>query len=251
MKGARGYLLDNLGLKVLSLVLAFVLWTIVFRGGQSVDQSFSVPLQFVPGPSLMLAGQDAHAVKLEVEGTPQALRNLAPADIVARIPLPEGRMGELGVEVKREHLNLPRDVRLIALTPPIVSVIVDRIRHKWIEIRPNIVGKPAPGYRMDAAIPNPRTVEVEGAASEVRGLDAVPTEPVDVGGKKESFLQQVALAGTGRPTVLPLRNVLVEVRVRIVAEAPVLGPRRPPDLPVPSAGGSAAPTVSWHALQDR
>lgn len=227
MKGARGYLLDNLGLKVLSLVLAFVLWMIVFRGGQSVEQSFSVPLQFVPGPALMLVGQSAHAVKLEVEGTPQALRNLAPADIVARIPLPEGRTGQLDVEVKPEHLNLPRDVRVTSLAPPIVSVNINRIRRKSVAIRPNIVGAPAQGYRMEAAIPNPRTVEVEGAESEVRGLDVIRTEPVDVSGKKESFLQQVALAGTGRPTVLPLRNVLVEVRVRIVPEAPVLGPEKP------------------------
>jgi YbbR domain-containing protein len=131
------------------------------------------------------------------------------------------------VEVKPEHLNLPRDVRVTSLAPPIVSVIINRIRHKSVAIRPNIVGEPAQGYRMEAAIPNPRTVEVEGAESEVRGLDAIPTEPVDVAGKKESFLQQVALAGTGRPTVLPLRNVLVEVRVRIVPEAPVLGPEKP------------------------
>jgi len=243
MKGARGYLLDNLGLKLLSLVIAFVLWMIVFRGDQSVGQSLTVPLQLVPGPSLMLLGQSSRTVKLDVEGTPQALRNLAPADIVARIPIPEGRLGETGVEVTREHLNLPRDIRVTVITPPVVSAVIDRIRHKSVEIRPSITGEPAPGYRMGEVTAKPRTVEVEGAETEVRGLEAIPTEPVNVAGRKEGFLQTVPLAGTGRPTVLPTRNVLVEVRVNIVPLPPVLGPERPPGT-APPAGGKPAPKVS-------
>ena len=250
MKGARGYLLDNLGLKLLSLALAFILWMIVFRGDQSVDQSLTVPLQLVPGPSLMLVGQSSRTVKLDVEGTPQALRNLAPAEIVARIALPEGRTGEIGVEVKPEHLNLPRDIRLIAITPPVVSAVIDRIRHRLVQIRPNITGSPAPGYRMGEVTANPRTVEVEGAESEVRGIEAIPTEPVDVEGKRESFSEQVPLAGTGRPTVLPTKNVLVDVRVSIVPEAPVLGPERPPETP-PPAGGKAAPRMSRRFTRQR
>lgn len=250
MKGARGYLLDNLGLKVLSLVIAFVLWMIVFRGDQSVGQSLTVPLQLVPAPSLMVVGQSSRTVKLDVEGTPQALRNLAPADIVARIALPEGRIGEMGVEVKPAHLNLPRDIRVTAITPPVVSAVIDRIRRKSVEIRPNITGEPAPGYRMDGVTARPRTVVVEGAESEVRGLEAIPTEPVDVGGKKESFSEQVPLAVTGRTTVLPTKNVLVEVRVSIVPEAPVLGPERPPEA-APSAGRRAAPQMSRHFMRNR
>jgi hypothetical protein len=167
MKGARGYLLDNLGLKVLSLALAFILWMIVFRGDQSVDQSLTVPLQLVPGPSLMLVGQGSRTVKVDVEGTPQALRNLAPADIVARIALPEGRTGEIGVEVKPADLNLPRDIRVIAISPPVVSAVIDRIRHKVLPIRPSITGTPAPGYRVGAWSRTPHGGR-EGAESEVR-----------------------------------------------------------------------------------
>ncbi len=250
MKAARGYLLDNLGLKLLSLALAFILWVIVFRGDQSVGQSLTVPLQLVPGPSLVLVDQSSRTVNLDVEGTPQALRNLVPAEIVARIALPEGRTGEMGVEVKPENLNLARDIRVTAITPPVVSAVIDRIRRKTLEVRPNITGEVAPGYRMSEETATPRTVVVEGAESEVRGLEAIATEPVDVSGKRESFLQQVSLGATGRPTVLPVKNVLVEVRVKIVPETPVLGPERPPENP-PPAGGKAAPEISRRLPDNR
>ncbi len=220
MSGLRGLFLDNLGLKILSLLLAFILWFVVFQGDQSVDQTLTVPLRVLPGPSFVVIEQSAHAVKLRLEGAPTALRQLMPADVVARIPIPEGRTGRFPLEVKPGHLNLPREVHVTNLAPPSVTVTVERIARKRVPIVAMLVGIPAPGYKVGEVKSKPSSIEVVGAESEVKAVHEVQTEPVDVSGAKESLLRQVALAETGKPTVLPAQDVLVKIRVSIVADTP-------------------------------
>ncbi len=220
MSGLRGLFLDNLGLKSLSLALAFILWLVVFRGDQSVDQTLTVPLRVLPRPSSVVTDQSVHAVKLRIEGTPAILRQMMPAELVARVPIPGGRMGRFALDVKPEYLNLPREVRVTNLAPPSITVTVERTRNKRVPIVANIVGTPAPGFKVAEWKAQPATIEIVGAESEVKAIQEVQTEPVDVSGAKEGLLRQVPLAATGKPTVLPAQDVLVKIRVGIVAETP-------------------------------
>ena len=216
----RGLLFQNAGLKLLSLFLAFMLWMVVFRGDQSVGQTFTIPVQLVPPPSSLLVRQSAHTIKLQVEGTPSLLRNLPASDLLARVPLPEQRTGDFTVDVEPRHLNLPGGLRVTGLSPSSLRVTVERIEHRRVKILDNLIGDPAPGYHVADVVLRPETVVVQGAESEVNELEGVLTEPIDVSGKKETFLRQVALAQSGTSTILPARNVLVEVRVSIVPDAP-------------------------------
>jgi hypothetical protein len=220
MSGLRGVFLDNLGLKILSLAIAFILWLVVFRGGQSVEQVLTVPLRVLPEPSSVVINQSTYAVKLRIEGAPVVLRQLMPADLIARVPIPRGRTGHFTLAVEPGYLNLPRDVRVTNLAPPSVTITVEHTKNKRVRIVADIVGKPAPGFKVAEWKAQPATIEVVGAESEVKAIKEVQTEPVDVSGAKEALLRQVPLAQTGKPTVLPTQDVLVKIRVGIVAEEP-------------------------------
>jgi YbbR domain-containing protein len=220
MTWLRDLVLKNLGLKLVSLFLAFLLWMVVFQGDQRVDQTFEVPVRILPASTAVLMDQDVPALKLRVEGTPTVLRQVSPIDIVARIPIMEEREGTIVIEVQPEHLGLPRDLRLLSFSPRTVTVQGERKERKRVPILPIIVGEPAPGYRVDVEKlrVRPRTVLVEGARSEIAALEGVPTEPVDVTGASEGFRRQVGLAETGKGTVMLAEEVLVNLRIRIVAD---------------------------------
>jgi YbbR domain-containing protein len=214
----RDLVSKNLGLKLISLFLALLLWMVVFQGDQRVDQTFEVPVRVIPALGTVLMNQDVHVLKLRVEGTPAVLRQVNPVDVVARVPIGEEREGKIDLEVQPEHLGLPRDLRVLSVSPRSLTVTVERKERKRLPVRAVIVGEPAPGFRAEVERVQPRTVVVEGARSEVAALKEVPTEPIDVTGATEGFRRQVALAETGKPTVIPAEDVVVKVRVRIVAD---------------------------------
>jgi len=215
MSWFRELIFRNTGLKIVSLFLAFVLWMVVFQGDQRIEQPFDVPVRVVPGPNAIIMEQNILAVKVRVEGTATVLRQVLPTDIVARIPIPQEDEGELSVEISPEHLALPRDLRVLSISPQNVIVLVEPKTRKRVPIELTLVGEPAPGYRVKNSQKQPTTVLVEGAESEVAALENVPTEPVDLTGKTEVFSQEVMLAETGKRTVMLAEDVSVKVKVRI------------------------------------
>ncbi len=230
MTWLRDLISKNLGLKLISLFLAFLLWMVVFQGDQRVEQTFEVPVWVIPASGTVLMDQDVRALKLRVEGTPAVLRQVSPVDVVARIPVREDREGTIALDVQPEHLGLPRELRVLSISPRSLTVTVEHKERKRLRVRAIIVGEPAPGFRVDEqrVRVQPRTVVVEGARSEIAALEEVPTEPVDVTGATEGFRRQVALAETGKPTVILAEEVMVNVRIRIVIDQSAGKPEAPP-----------------------
>lgn len=62
---------------------------------------------------------------------------------------------------------------------------------KFISI--DLVGEPAPGYRMLTARTEPPSVLIQGSPTQINALTQARTEPVDITGLTESFRQQVSL----------------------------------------------------------
>jgi len=63
---------------------------------------------------------------------------------------------------------------------------------KFISI--DLVGEPAPGYRMLTARTEPSSVLIQGSPTQINALTQLRTEPVDITGLTESFRQRVSLA---------------------------------------------------------
>ncbi|MDP3938275.1 MAG: CdaR family protein [Deltaproteobacteria bacterium] len=217
MAWLRELVVKNTGLKILSLFLALVLWIVVFQGDQIVDQTFEVPVRVAPGPGSFIMDQSVLTVKVAVTGTPILLRRFLPADVVARIPLSNEREGEQILQISKDHLGLPGELEVVRITPPIVSVKVERKERKRMPILTVLSGDPASGFRVTGVRKQPSTVMVEGARSEVAALEGVPTRPVDVSGRSESLQREVPLADTGKKTVMVAEDVTVKVSVTIEA----------------------------------
>lgn len=228
MPWLRELVVKNTGLKILSLFLAFVLWMVVFQGDQVVDQTFEVPVRVVPGPKSVVMDQSVLTVKVAVEGTPILLRRLLPADIVARIPLSKEVEGQQVINLSKDHLGLPGELEVVRITPPNLTVTLERKERKRVPILPTLAGDPAPGFRVSGVRKQPSTVVVEGARSEVDALEGVPTRPVDVSGVSENLQREVPLADTGKKTVMLAEDVMVKVSVSVEAD-PEAGRDAPPE----------------------
>lgn len=77
----------------------------------------------------------------------------------------------------------------------------------------DLVGEPAPGYRILAINVLPLTVLVQGRPTLLNQLDRVQTEPIDITGLTEPFRQQVALALPAGITQEEVGEIFVEVDI--------------------------------------
>ncbi|MFQ5457630.1 MAG: YbbR-like domain-containing protein [Myxococcota bacterium] len=240
MRRVRDLFLKNTWLKIVSLFLALVLWLVVFQGDEGIEQAFTVPVQVVPGPSSVVMEQSVLMVKVDVEGSPLLLRRFLPAGVVARIPLASEEEGEVSIEISPENLGLPRELRVVSIAPPAVTVRVEPKERKRVPILPVLDGEAAAGFRVASVRKKPSTVVVEGARSEVAAIRGVPTRPVDISGRKESFQREVLLSETGKRTVMLAEDVMVKVRVHIEADPDYVAPESPAAGPAAGAETNAS-----------
>lgn len=77
----------------------------------------------------------------------------------------------------------------------------------------DLVGQPAPGYRVLDISVTPVSVLVQGRPTLLRQLDRVQTEPIDITGLTEPFRQQVALALPEGITQEEVEEIIVEIDI--------------------------------------
>jgi YbbR domain-containing protein len=218
----------HLGLKVLSVTLAVMLWMVI-AGEETVERGLRVPLelqQFPPG--LELLGELPTTADVRVRGAAGTLSRLSPGDIVAVVDLRGARPGERLFHLTPEQVRAPFGVEVVQVTPSTVAVAFETTASRSIPIRPAIEGRPAAGYVVGEVISTPREVEIVGPESAVRRVTEALTEPVSVGGAQRDVSETVTV-GTLDPSLRLKTLRTAEVAVRIVP-APLEETVR--DLPV-------------------
>lgn len=82
---------------------------------------------------------------------------------------------------------------------------------KFIDV--DIVGEPAPGYRVLDISVSPLSVLVQGRPTLLRQLSRVQTEPIDITGLTESYRQQVTLALPEGVILDEVQEIFVEIDI--------------------------------------
>jgi YbbR domain-containing protein len=209
-----GGLTRNWFLKLLSLVFALVLWFFVM-GEQKLEVGYVVQLELknVP-PGMMVANEVPSLVDVRVSGPRTLLTNLRPKDISLSVDLRDLQPGLTSFKRLEERLNIPSALKVTRLSPSFVDVKLERVKEKSVPIRAVLSGTPAEGCKIGAVQISPNQVVVEGAESELKDINEVVTEEVDVEGVKESFTLMVPLNYYGKYTSLKEQKT-AEVRVTI------------------------------------
>jgi YbbR domain-containing protein len=175
----------HLGLKVLAITLASVLWLTV-AGEHVVERSLRVPLAVrnLP-PSLEIVGELPTTVDVRVRGSSAQLSRLDPGEVVAMLDLANARIGSRLFHLRADEVQVPYGVEVAQVLPPTLSLDVEKSIKRTIPILPATDGEPAPGFVVGRISSEPPTVEVEGPESHVRLVNAATTEPVDIDGKQQ------------------------------------------------------------------
>jgi YbbR domain-containing protein len=209
----------HLGLKVVSIALAALLWLIV-SGEQIVERAMRVPLEFTNLPAqLELVGDPPTVADVRIRGSSGALSRVAAGELVAVVDLRTARPGQRLFHLAPSDVRSPFGIDVVQITPSNVSMRFEPSAVKAIPIVPGVEGEPAPGFVVGTVVADPPTVEVLGPASALSGLTEAITEPVSVAGASKTVTESVTV-GSPDPMVRLRQPLTTRVTVSITA-APV------------------------------
>ena len=172
----------HLGLKVVSIALAALLWVVV-AGEQTVERSLRIPLEFTNLPSqLEVVGEPPTVVDVRVRGSSGALNRIAAGELVAVLDLRSARAGQRLFHLEGEDVRTPFGVDVVQVNPSTISMMFEPSGSKTVPVVPSVEGEPADGFVVGTVAAEPSTVEVLGPVSVLSKLTQAITEPVTVAG---------------------------------------------------------------------
>lgn len=199
-KTLREELRRNPGLKLISLLLAILLWGTINVTERDAERIVELPVSLrklqqglivtnppgkpvtitLRGPRTILDHVDEHTSRVSVD-----LSSIGPGD--ARI--------ELNTDMVRPEL--PRRLKVLRMEPARVKLKIDRLVRRSLPVRADLAGTPALGFMVAESRVVPDQVEVSGPAAKVDELKEIPTEPIDLRGMKENGERSVLLGWVG------------------------------------------------------
>ena len=233
MRPAAG-LRHNLGLKLLSIALALLLWSFV-HGAKIVDRELSVPIRYVRLPEdVLLVDEAPRQMRVLVSGPAQelALRLRFMRGSEARIDLSRVELPYTRIVPSVSDVAVPPTARLTVVRivePTLLTLHLERRVERTVPVRAVLLGEPAAGYELHGT-PRvvPGSVRCSGPASVMQNLDEVRTQPVDLSRKRDPFKVRVELAYDRKRLTCVPEEVSVEIELdRVESRSQILPGRQP------------------------
>jgi YbbR domain-containing protein len=218
----------QLGLKILAITLASLLWLTV-AGEHVVERSLRVPLEFRNIPeALEIVGNTPDSVDVRLRGSSAVLSRVQAGEIVAVLDLSSARSGSRLFHIRNDEVRAPFGVEVAQVVPSTLALELEKSARRRVPVVPAIEGDPAAGFVVGKWTADPATVEIIGPDSHVRQVAEATTEAISVKDAKARVRDGVTIGvvdSSVRLTQAQNANVTVEIW-----PAPV--ERRMPDVPV-------------------
>lgn len=204
----------HIGLKLLSIVLASLIWLVV-SGEQIVERALRIPLEFTNLPAdLELVGDTPDLVEVRVRGSSGALSRVAAGELIAVLDLRTARPGRRLFHLTGADVRAPFGIEVVQIAPSNVSIVFEPSATKVVPVVPEVDGEPLDGYVVHTVSAEPATVEVVGPASAVTRLTEAMTEPISVTEAASTIVEEVNM-GVADPSVRLVSPGRAKVTVNI------------------------------------
>jgi diadenylate cyclase len=117
---------QNVGLKIVSLLLAIGLWLVVTHDPPA-EVEMRIPIEFHNLPNtLEIDSANYTEAQVRVRGPEQIIRELRPTDIHADLELKDAEPGEHTFVLTAQQIHLQRDLTVVQVVPVRVTVIMEK-----------------------------------------------------------------------------------------------------------------------------
>lgn len=196
----------NMMAKVLSLILAVVLWVYVMNEqNPPVDVAYTVQPEIRSLAAGLVLADGVDSVRIRVRGPRRVLAGLQGGDIRAYIDLTGVGEGRHTVPVRGV---VPAGLEMLEIVPDRLTVTIEAVITKNVPVRVRTTGTLPPGTALGDITVSPPQVTVEGPRSKLDAVDQV-IAVVDVSGQKADFTAVAPVKAVTRDGQTPA-NVTVK-----------------------------------------
>jgi YbbR domain-containing protein len=173
----KRYVFKDFKLKILSLVLAAMLWFAVSHIGET-RMSFSVKIDFDKlGKEFIIKRVDNDEVIITVYGPVSILKGIRTRDIKLRLNLGDAKEGLHVFTLRGNDVQMPKGLRLDTLKPDFVTVELDRVIEKRLKTIVRLDDKWKDIYKIKVWFP--QYVYAEGTKNSLEKIDTIETFPIE------------------------------------------------------------------------
>jgi YbbR domain-containing protein len=208
----RKVFVENWGLKLVSFVLALMLWLYVTSKGKT-ELTLTVPIEFRNIPQGMaLVGEVAGTIEVRVQGQERDLRDITSGKKVTGVlDLSRAVDGENVIRISPDDINRPARVAVTRISPFEVKVKLERLIRKAFRLKARLRGSPAEGYVVTGVSVKPSRITIEGPAEVLQALGSIETMPVDIEGSRKSIAIEPKIDYQGKPIRILEQDITVKV----------------------------------------
>jgi YbbR domain-containing protein len=213
------HVFHNLGIKVISLLLAIGLWWVVSRDTVS-EIPVDVAIEFHGIPeNLEIATVNIPQAQVRVSGPERVIHRLRPSDVHLELDISGARPGERTFDLTAHEVHQPYELDVVQIIPSQLRLDFDTRLTRTIDIHPRIVGLPIQGYRLGRVVLDPSVMTVTGPQKRVEAVDAATTDPIDISAANgESTFQTRAFVADPLVQVVHPGTIHVTVMMEKIAE---------------------------------
>lgn len=183
----RDFFLKNLGLKVISVLLAFLLW-LTITVPEMVQRTLSLPVEFVNMPSQLEISDDYDKEVEVVIRSDRRTSTLDERNLAVVIDLKRAVPGTELIRLTEGNIrNKPSGVEILFIDPARIRLHLESTLRKIVEVTPELVGNPANGFEVTNVRVIPSEVMISGPKSRVLSVSTAKTEPMAIEGHSRTL----------------------------------------------------------------
>lgn len=214
--------MKHLALRLIAVFLAIGMWWVVSapRRETVIERRFAAPLSIVglPREYVITTPTVPETVSVRLRGRVSDLMSLSSQTL--DVPVDVGfvrQSGDVTVTMRPQAVHTPRGIEVVAIDPNKLQFHVEQVRQRSVSIRPLLDGHPPPGYIVGDPTLEPDRALVSGPASQIRVMSEVSTERINMTGRTETFVLNVAVLSDS-PLVRVVAPLTTRVTVPVLAE---------------------------------
>ncbi len=184
----RGLLLHNKGLKIASVVLAFVTWYAIRSVINFETVVSDIPITIQVNPGWAILDRSAQTVDVLFRGSQEDVRYLNRDQITVEADI-RGKSfaGALNVKLLPKNVQAPGAVRAVLIWPDEVTLKLDQEGEKQVPVKADLQGAVPEGYEVDKVECTPASVLLQGPRQRLDEIESVRTAPIDLEDRVRSF----------------------------------------------------------------
>jgi len=209
--------------KLLSLLLAFILWAIIYNS-KTGELKFRVPLTFSNLSSkLVVSKKSSPYIIAIVKGKNDYLKSVSSKNLKAVVDLRKVSLNTYKKYfVKLERNDLPENIQ-ISLKNNYVKLLVEKKITKKIKITPDITGTVKTGTLLGKIRITPEYINITGAQSLLKNISSISTSEISIDGKSEDIKTDVLIKKIdGKSIKYSETNVKIFIPIISYAEVKII-----------------------------